>query len=930
MKFGLFLFILGFLTPDLLRGQSYSQDIYLNKQIIYWEALVGKIEPENRVRFFYHTDSIPNIQINIAKDSTLLENALKEAFSGYGINISRDNKGNYFLYKKFTIQPNISKTLFARPLTIERTGLLSGTGSIKENNAGEFLKTYQDFISENIVVGTNRHENKNEKVKITGIITNASDGAPVTQARIFIPEINKNFVTNFSGFYDMELSPGNYTLIASSLGMHEKRVKLTVLSEGKANIRMNVKSILLDEATVTGIRNENINTTSMGFERMTQKVIKELPVILGEKDIVKMVLLLPGVQSVGEISSGFNVRGSPTDQNMFYINDLPVYNTSHLFGLFTTFNSDAIGEFKFYKNSIPIEYGGQLSSIFDIDVKKGNNKYFSALAGIGPTSTRVLAEGPIEKDKSSYLVSLRSSYSDWLLNKVDNLDVQNSAAAFQDALMDFSLQLNAANKLDLFLYGSHDYADLAFGIENEYTNSGTNLKWGHKFSERLNAELNFAKSRYSYKEANTGIAYLASKHSFDLNHNEIKLSFKYKAGLGHNIQLGLNSKFLKLNFGDFLPLDNKSLIEPITFESEQSVNNSIFLGDTWDISPRITLEAGMRGTLYSFLGPKTMFSYLQNAPVEIENITDTLGYKKNEIIKTYKNLDLMLSARFEIVRNFSAKASYSQLNQYTFMLSNTVSVSPISKWKLSDPHLKPMTGQQVSFGLYKNLLNNVIETSVEVYFKEVENLVEYKDGAEFVTNQYPETNIIQGDLKSYGIEFMVKKKTDKLNGWLNYTYSRAEVTAFNQATGEKNNQGLKYPANYDKPHTANLSLNYKMSKRLSFSTNVVYSTGRPITYPSSVYYLNDIKVTGFSRRNGYRLPDYFRTDLAVNLEGNLKKYKFAHSTWSLSFYNLTGRRNPYTMVFQNADGVVKGYKISILGTVIPSINYNLKFGNYEN
>jgi hypothetical protein len=724
--------------------------------------------------------------------------------------------------------------------------------------------------------------------------------------------------------------PGDYTVVISSLGMFEKSLKLTVLSGGQANIQLLVKSILLDEATVTGIRNENINAPSMGFERMNQMVIKELPVVLGEKDVVKMVLLLPGVQSVGEMSSGFNVRGSPSDQNMFYINDLPVYNSSHLFGLFTTFNSDAIGEFKFYKNSIPIEYGGQLSSIFDIDVKKGNNKNFSAQAGIGPSSARVLVEGPLEKDKSSYLVSLRSSYSDWLLNQVDNLDVQNSAASFQDAIMDFSFQLNKTNKLGLFFYGSYDYADLAFGIENDYSNLGTDIKWTHTFNEKLSSELNFAKSRYAYEEANNEVEYLANKHSFDLNHNELKLNFRYNAGSGHNLQLGFNTKLIRLNYGDFLPLNDQSIVEPLTFEPEQSLNNSIFFGDTWDISPRLTIDAGLRGTRYSYLGPKTVYSYTENKPIEIDNIIDSTFYGKNKIINNYNNLDLTLSARFELVRDFSIKASYSRLHQYTFMLSNTVSISPISKWKLSDPHLKPMAGDQYSFGLYKNLWNGKIETSVEVYYKDVANLVEYKDGAEFVTNQIPETNIIQGDLQSYGIELMVKKKMDKLNGWVNYTYSRAEVTAFNPLTGEMNNQGYKYPANYDRPHAANLTLNYKLSKRLSFSTNLVYSTGRPITYPSSVYYLNDIKVTGFSRRNEYRLPDYFRADLAISLEGNLKKYKFAHSSWSLSFYNITSRKNPYAMVFQNVDGEVKGYKISILGTVIPSLNYNLKFGNYEN
>jgi hypothetical protein len=930
MKSILIILLFSLFSSGFIFGQEKKHTFYLKKQNTGWEEFVKNTEQENNVRFFYDADSIPKVSIVVEKDSLQLEDVLKKSLAGYGLRISSDQRGNYFIFKNFILQSTVNN-IFYKPSGIDEKSVLQNTADEKtEGVVNDYLKTYQEFITENLIIGSNGHGNKNQKVKITGRITNADDATPLPQARIFIPELNKNFISNVSGYYEMELLPGNYTIVVSSLGMYEKSLKLTVLSGGEANVQLQVKSFLLNEATVTGTLNENINAPAMGVERLTQMAIKELPVVLGEKDVVKIVLLLPGVQSVGEISSGFNVRGSPSDQNMFYINDLPIYNSSHLFGLFTTFNSDAIGEFKFYKNSIPIEYGGQLSSIFDIDVKKGNNKNFSAMGGIGLTSARILAEGPLEKEKSSYLVSFRSSYSDWLLNQVDNLDVQNSAASFQDALMDFSLQLNKSNKLGLFFYGSRDYADLAFGIENEYSNLGTDIKLTHTFNEKLSSELNFAKSRYAYEEANNEIEYLANKHSFDLNHNELKLNFRYNAGAGHNLQLGLNSKLIRLNYGDFLPLNDKSSVEQLSFEPEQSLNNGIFAGDTWEITPRLTLDAGVRGTLYMYLGPKTVYSYVENEPVVIDNITGSEVYGKNEIINNYKNLDVMISSRFEVVRDFSLKASYSRLHQYTYMLSNTVSVSPISKWKLSDPHLKPMSGNQYSFGLYKNLWSNKIEASVEMYYKDVANLVEYKDGAEFVRNQVPETNIIQGDLQSYGVEFMVKKKMDNLNGWINYTYSRAEVTAFNPKTGEKNNQGLTYPANYDRPHAANLTLNYKLSKRLSFSTNLVYSTGRPITYPSSVYYLNDIKITGFSRRNEYRLPDYFRADLAVSLEGNLKKYKFAHSFWSLSFYNLTGRRNPYTMVFQNVDGEVKGYKISILGTVIPSLNYNLKFGNYEN
>jgi hypothetical protein len=788
-----------------LFGQEKNVPVFIKRQKTDWNTLVKNMEADGHLRFFYFTDSIPNVEIIVEEDSTSLDRILATVLSGYGIQISKDNQGNYFLFKGFSMKTNVEDILFLSGKTEDVTETDANTLKDTTNAPGnEFLKTYQELISENIVIGSNGKGNKNEKVTVSGIVTNSEDGGPIPQARLFIPEINKNFVTNSTGFYEMEIVPGNYTLVVNSLGMYEKKIKMTVLSKGKLNVPLEVKSFMLDETLVVADRDQNVTSTTMGFERITEKAIKELPVVLGEKDVVKIVLLMPGVQTVGEISSGFNVRGSPSDQNMFYINGLPVYNSSHLFGLFTTFNSDAIGEFKFYKNSIPVEYGGQLSSIFDIDVKKGNNKYFTTRGGIGPTSGRVLVEGPLKKDSSSFLVSVRSTYSDWLLNQVDNLDVKNSSASFQDALMDFSLQLDKTNNVDLFFYGSHDYADLAFGIQNEYSNLGAAVKWTHSFSKKLSSELNFSKSQYFYEEANYEIEYLGSKHSFDLNHNELKLNFSYITGMGHNFQWGLNSKFLKLNYGDFLPLDDRSTVKPVTFESEQALSNTLYIGDIWDISARLTLEGGIRTTLYSYLGPKTVYTYSENSPRQIENITDTTSYGNLDFINNYKNLDFRFSGKYELANDFSVKAGYNRLHQYIFMLSNTVTVSPISKWKLSDSHLKPMKGEQFSLGLYKNFWDNNIETSVEAYYKDVENLVEYKDGAEFITNRIPETNIIQGDLKSYGIEFMVKKKMDKLNGWINYTWSKAEVTALNKKTGEMNNQGLSYPANYDRPHAVNL------------------------------------------------------------------------------------------------------------------------------
>ena len=927
MKYTLFNFFLFFfiILTNSLFGQEKEKNIYVKAQSLNWNNFSKYIEIENNVRFFYNSDSIPNIEILVKNDSVLLEQVLEESFSTFGIKVSKDGRGNYFLFKDFSVFPNLDN-LF---IETQQDKIIQEEKKYT-NNDGEYLKTYQDFISENLVIGSNGNGNKNKKVILSGYVTNSSDGDAIQQARLKINETNTNAITNSSGYFEIQIKPGNYTLTVNSLGMYEKNYKLTIISNGQLNIPLKIKSFLIEEAVVSTNRNHNVRSTTMGFEKITAKSIKELPVVLGEQDIVKVALLLPGVQTIGEISSGFNVRGSPADQNMFYINDLPIYNSSHLFGLFTTFNSDAINGFEFYKSNIPIEYGGHLSSIFDIEAKKGNTENFSARGGIGPVSSRILMEGPIKKDSSSsYLISYRSTYSDWLLNQIENIDIKNSAASFYDALMNFSFSLTRKDNVDLLLYGSNDFADLAFGIKNKYTNLGASLKWTHVFNKEFISELWIVKSQYYYDMESYEVAYLGYKNSFELNHNEAKLKFKYYV-TKHAFQFGINAKLYDLNYGNFLPLNEESTIKPLEFEPEKAISNSIFMSDIWDISNRLSIEGGIRATYYSYLGPKIINLYEENAPKEVNNIIDSVKYGKNEFINDNTDFDFRVSGKYEFNPDFSVKASYNSLHQYIFMLSNTVSVTPTSKWKLSDPHLKPMKGEQYSLGFYKNLWKDKIETSVELYYKQVENQVEYKDGVNFLTNQFPETAVIQGDIEAYGVEIMLKKKMGELNGWINYTYSKAEVKALNLQTGEMNNQGRAYPANYDRPHAVNLALNYKATKRISISANVVYSTGRPVTYPTSIYYQNGIQITGFSGRNEYRLPDYFRTDLSINIEGNLKKSKFAHSSWSIGLYNLTARKNPYSIVFQNEDGEIKGYKISILGTIIPSINYNLKFGNYEN
>lgn len=884
---------------------------------------IEQIEGRYNIRIFFLFEELPEKEIRFSKDSVTLKEVFEDNFNSLNLRVTIQGS-NYFLTKSGNFRTTLSDHFFKgkEPVSPGESPI------IPDEEKDSYIKTYKDFIQKTTIIGSNENANGRDSYILKGKVISQEETEPIPQATLEIIELNKYITTNISGGYSLRLPAGTYTLAVTSMGTYEKKYKIKVLSDGELTIKLKRKNFMLEEAVVTATRNHNVKSTVMGFERIDPMAMKKIPVVMGEQDIAKVALLLPGVQTISEVSTGFNVRGSPADQNMFYIDNLPVYNVSHLFGMYSSFNSDAIGDFSLYKSNIPIEFGGHLSSLFDVGVKDGNLKEFSARGGISPISSRLMAEGPIRKNKSSYLVSGRTSYSDWILNSIKNKDVNSSSASFYDVLVKLHFSPDSLNKINFLTYGSNDYSSLAFGMNNTYSNKGAAFRWTHHFNNKHWIEINGIYSNYAFTEEKTDIPYQSSKHSFEIHHNEFKLDFANKSWPGHTLSYGIDAIYYKLHNGDYLPLNDQSNIEPVDFADEQALKTSVFVGDEWKVSSKFRVKAGIRATLYSCLGPKTIYQYAPGLPRERESVTDTNSYPGNQFIRHYPRMDYRFAARYKISEDLSLKASYNKLHQYLFMLSNSISVSPTDKWKLSDPHLKPMSGQQVSAGVYKNI-GTEFSASLETYYKDVTNLVEYKDGAEFLTNKLPETSVIQGDLKAYGVELMFKKKSGRINGWINYTYSNTSVKAVNHQRGEYNNQGYAYPANYDKPHALNLTINYDVTKRISLSGNIVYSTGRPITYPTSLYIQNGMEVTSFSRRNEYRIEDYFRMDLSLNFEGNLKKDKFAHSSWSISFYNLTARKNPYSVYFRNEAGTINGYRISVLGTIIPSIRYNLKLGNYE-
>lgn len=905
-------------------GQGIPQAV--NTELINssWQTFKQETTNTFRVKYYLQNDSVFPEKMVINSDSLSLFEVLEDNFTPIGYKISSDNQGNIFITKGASIKMNLPLGFFKQQYTLN-----NGNSKKNQQKNGGQLATSNVFVQKTIIIGTNNNQSKRNKCLLSGVVTSSTDGLPIIGGTVYINELKTGTATNEFGFFQIELFPGKYTLTFNSLESLVRNVKINLISKGELNVALDKNLYLLQEVEIKSSQNDNVRGTQMGFDKISGKVIKEIPVVLGEQDIIKVALLLPGVTSVGEGTSGFNVRGSPADQNLFHIESIPVYNSSHLFGFFSAFNPDIIDNFTLYKGSIPARFGGRLSSIFDISTKTGNMEHFSARGGISPITGRLLIEGPIIKNKVSYIAGIRSTYSDWVLQFIEDPEVRNSKAYFGDLVLGIDAILNTKNRLKLFSYYSEDKVKLSNNTKYSFKNQGASIDWLHGFSGTSDFNISMVYSDYWFEEHNTEFELAAYKKDYRLIHNEINFGVNLRPSDKHTVSAGISGILYLLDRGEYLPLNNQSAISPINFGSEKGIESAIYASDEWKITPLITLLGGLRYNLYSYLGPQTVYKYQPDAPLTPKTITDTLVFTNNKPIKTYRGIDLRVSANFMINPNLSIKASYNRLHQYIFMLTNTIALSPTDTWKLVDYNIKPMVGDQFSAGAYFNFGKN-FEGSIEGYYKIVNNLVEYKDGADVVTSQHVEQDVLQGELNAYGIETMIKKPFGKLNGWINYSYATSSILVNNSITGEKINFGERYPSNYDHPHTINIVANYKVSRRLILSGNMIYSTGRPITYPAAIYYLNGQKILHYTQRNEYRIPDYFRIDVALKIEGNLLSKKLAHGVFIFSVYNLTGRKNAYSVYFKSENGQINGYKMSIFGTQIFSITYDFKLGNYAN
>lgn len=917
------IFMLGMnqVFPVSMYAQEINITVNKNYDNLPFDQFIEKIESEFSVNFYYQEEWTKNIHIRVTDSSSDLSKILSDALEPLGLQFYVDNQA-IILYKG----PEIANALpqYKKQDNSETAELVYAE---KTESEKKYIASKKTEGFQLIEVGQKSNSISETVYIIRGKLTDYATGEPLIGATVFVEELGRGAATDLDGQFQLALKPGKYFVRAKSLSMKEHKFYLQVYSDGQISVPLEKELVSVNEVVVYADKIDNVGGMQMGFDRISSKELKEIPVVMGEKDLLKVAQMLPGVQSAGEGASGINVRGGTADQNLFYINKMPVYNTSHLFGFFTAFNPDIVNNFSLYKSNIPANYGGRVSSIFDISTRQGNKKKFFAQGGISPITARVAIEGPIIKNKASYVLSYRATYSDWILSKMDDINLRNSQAAFYDLSGSVNGEINEKNLMKVFFYNSYDRFSLSTSDDYDYSNTGTSVIWKHFLSSSLNVDVAAVFSSYDFSHNNKANPSDAYNHQYRLTHTEFKSDFSYLSNNNHKILFGASSIFYSLNRGDIVPYGAESVRIPIHLNPEKGVENALYISDEFSAGTRLTLSTGLRYSFYGIFGPMEINEYLPNSPVDEDNIKEVKTFG-NELVKAYSGLEPRVAANFSLRANNSLKASYNRSKQYIFMLSNTVAISPTDQWKLADYHLKPPTSDQVSLGYYHDFPQKGISTSMEVYQKWTRNIVEYKDGIDFISPKPTEMLLLQGQQDAYGLELMIKKSTGKLTGWISYTHSNSTILVDNALPTERINYGNRYPSNFDRPHSLNFVSTARINRRLSFSGNVVYGSGRPITYPIASYYVNGQEVLHYSERNKYRIPDYFRIDMSINIEGNLNKKKAIHSFWMLNVYNLTGRKNAYSVYFESTNGQMQGYKLSVFGQPIVTLSWNFKFGNY--
>ena len=771
-----------------------------------------------------------------------------------------------------------------------------------------------------------------EKFTLSGTITDAKNNETLIGVNIFIKELNTGITTNEYGFYSITIPIGTYTVQVSYLGFKTTEETINLDKNSKNNFKILSEDEVLEEVVIDNNKKAtNIKKAEMSVNKLSIASIKKMPVVLGEVDVLKSILLLPGVTNAGEGASGFNVRGGGADQNLILLDEANIFNSSHVFGFFSVFNPDAIKDLKLYKGGIPAKFGGRASSVLDIYQKDGSSKAFHINGGIGLISSRLLAEGPIVKDKGSFLIGGRASYAHLFLKLSE--EQKNNTVYFYDLNAKFSYKLNDNNNFYLSSYFGRDVFTLNKSFSNTYGNATLNLRWNHLFSDKLFSNLSLIYSDYYY-----GLTIQDVGFKWDSGIKNYNLKYDFKNYISNNLKLsyGVNAIYYNFNPGTLKPTDASSGISFKQLEKKNAFEPAIYIDVDQNVSKKLSVNYGLRYSLFYRLGASDINVYQDNNPVlfnpnqqvyETATPIGTKSFKKNEAIANFNNLEPRAAIAYQLTENQSVKLSYNRMVQYLQLISNTSSPTPLDIWTPSDTFIKPQIADQIAIGYFKNFKNDMYSIEIESFYKKVANRIDYIDGANLIANDAIEQVILNGRLRAYGLEFMLRKNEGKLTGWISYTLSKSQQQTPGRTPQEVGiNNGEWYNSVYDKTHNLATTASYKFSEKWTFGANFAFQTGQPVTYPSAQYQYLGITVPSYNLRNENRLPTYHHLDISATLTPRKNKNRKWQSEWVFSIYNLYGRKNAASIGFrQNAEtGMNEAVKTSIFG-IVPGISYNFKF-----
>ncbi|WP_298515255.1 TonB-dependent receptor [uncultured Kordia sp.] len=773
-----------------------------------------------------------------------------------------------------------------------------------------------------------------EKFSVSGTIKDSKNGETLLGATVYLKGTTNGAVTNEYGFYSITAPKGTYTLVVSFLGYENVTKEITLELDQTVNFEIKEASTSLETVVIEAEESErvSIRKPQMSVSKLNAATIKQMPVVLGEVDVIKSIQMLPGVTNGGEGTAGFNVRGGAADQNLVLLDEAIIYNTSHFFGFFSVFNADAIKDIKLYKGDIPAKFGGRISSVLDVRQKDGNSKNLEVNGGVGLISSRLAVEGPMFNKKGSFLVAGRTSYAHLFMPLIQ--EIKDDKISFYDLNLKTNYEINENNRIYLSGYFGRDIFDISKFIKNRYGNATANLRWNHVFNEKLFSNLSLIYSKYDYRIV---LDFIKLDWVSDIKNFNLKYDLRYYANDKIKLDFGVSGITYDFNPGEVKPSDPSSSINFRKLDQKRAFEAAAYISAEHELTDKLTAQYGVRFSTFSRLGGQELSDYANDLPVvyndeigiyeEGEEI-GTTNYKKSESIETFSNFEPRLGLSYQLNDKSSVKASYTRSVQYVHLLSNTVSVTPLDVWAPSGRYIKPQKSNQYAVGYYRNFNDKKYSLEVETYYKNVDNRIDYIDGSDLIGTNTIETEILNGEARAYGLEILFRKNKGKFTGWFAYTLSKSEQRALGgNAGGPGINRGNWYNTPFDRTHDISVTGSYDFNDKWKFSANFVYQTGRPVTYPNGQYEYEGLSIASFDQRNANRLPAYHRLDISAIYTPSKNKNRRWQSEWVFGLYNAYARRNAASISFtQDFDsGVNEARRLSIFGSVIPSITYNFKF-----